>query len=47
VEITDIVFETILGLYLDSEEVILVLLQLSPRSVLVVEGLLHLLKAPE
>ena len=41
-KITDILFETLLGLYLDSKEVIVVLSQLSSRSVLVVENLLHL-----
>ena len=39
--------ETLPGFHLDSDEVIVVLLQLSPRSILMVEGLLHLLEAPE
>jgi len=46
-KITDIVLESLSRLHLDYEEVIIVFLQLSSGSVLVVEGLLHLFKALE
>jgi len=45
-EITDIVLETLLRLHLDNEDVIDVLL-IPPRSVLVIESLLHLFEALE
>ena len=41
-KITDIVFKTLPGLHFDREEVISILLQLSSRSVLVIESLFHL-----
>jgi len=45
-EITDIVLEALSGLYLDCKEVIVVPLELLPRSVLVIESLVHLFEAP-
>ena len=46
-KITDIVFEALSGLYLDCEEVVDVLLELSLESTLVIESMLHLFEAPE
>ena len=46
-KITDTVFETLPGLHLDYEEVIVIFLLLSLGSVLMVESLLHLFKALE
>jgi len=46
-KIINIVFEPFSRLYLDHEEVIDVILQLSSGSKLVVERLLHLFKTPE
>jgi len=46
-EITDVMFEALLGLYLDREEVIVVLLRLHPGSILVIECLPHLFETSE
>ena len=46
-QISGILFEAIPKLHFDGEEVVVVLLEPPSGSVLVVEGLLHLLKAPE
>ena len=43
-EITDVMFKSLSRLYLDCEEVIVVILNLPSRSLLVIKGLLHLLK---
>ena len=46
-EITDMLLETLPGLYIDSKEVIAILPQLPSGSIFVVEDLLHLLEVPE
>ena len=46
-EINDIVFEALSRLQLDFEEVIVVLPKPPSRSILMIESLLHLFKAPE
>ena len=46
-EITDEIFEALSGIYLDREEVIVILLKLPLESVLVIESMLHLFETPE
>ena len=45
-EITDVMFESLSRLYLDHEEVIVVILNLPLRSLLVIKGLLYLFETP-
>ena len=46
-KVIDIVFDALIGLHLDCEEVIVVLLKLKTRGILVVEGLPHLFEVSE
>ena len=46
-KVIDIVFDALIGLHLDREEVIVVLLKLKTRGKLVVEGLPHLFEVSE